>query len=123
MWYLPHDALSTAGEACENHVERDRCIDAYGNMTYDGFKMEHAYHKRLDDHQRKEGQGGMLGRPAWTHWDSGQEKEKGQAVPRAEEEKDSRLALAVLAEEGRSWGQGSWEPMPLGLHMQVPTTI
>lgn len=43
-------------------------------------------------------------------------------MPRAEGEKGSRLAWALLADERRSWGQNAWEPMPLGLHMQLLTT-
>lgn len=53
----PYEAHSTTEEARGSHVKRDRCIGAYGNKSYDGFKIEHAFHKRVDNHQRKEGQG------------------------------------------------------------------
>lgn len=53
----PHEAHSTTEEACGSCVKRDRCIGGHGDKSCDGFRMEHAFHKRVDNHQRKEIQG------------------------------------------------------------------
>lgn len=53
----PHEAHSTTEEACGSRVERDRCIGAYGDKSCDGFKIEHVFHKRVVNHQRKESRG------------------------------------------------------------------
>lgn len=76
-------------------VKQDSCTDACGNRCQDGFKMEHARHKTVDDHLRQEAHG-----------------------------RDSRdTQLDTLRFRPRK-GEGAVLPLGwLDLNMQLPTTV
>lgn len=116
----PHEAHSATKETCGSRVKRDRCIGAHGDKSCDVLRMEHAFHKRVDNQQRKEGRG-RDSRETCLDTLRLRPREEGPSCSQSRAGEGQQASLGIASRGQKELGQDTWEP--LRLHMQPPTTV